>query len=84
MLYVHDPAWQYLLHEVIKVPEQCNKNYARLPVHKKNGELNSRYEGSCGGSYSLEERIKKRLGDREPTLKEKDCIRKAKKRKHGK
>lgn len=81
MLYVHDPAWQHLLHNIIKVPEECNKNYARLPVHRKDGEINSRYEGSNGGKFSLEERLKERLGNREPTEKEKDCLRKLDKKK---
>ena len=84
ILYVHDPAWQHLLHEIIKVPEQCNKNYARLPVHKKNGEDNVRHEGSNGGNYTLTERLKQRLGQREPTAKEKDCLRKAEKKRKRK
>ncbi|MAD26165.1 MAG: hypothetical protein CMO44_18565 [Verrucomicrobiales bacterium] len=86
IVYCHDPAWVWLMQEVIKTNDKGQRGmYLRLPIWKKgqNGKaiLNKRKNISTAGEFTLEKRQKQRLQHRKPNKRERDAARKARAKK---
>lgn len=86
LVYCHDPAWTWLMQEVIGMNDKGQKGmYLRLPIWRKSKDgqaiLNQRNSIGTGGAYTLEQRQKQRLGKRRATKREKDAARKARNKK---
>ncbi|OUV30591.1 MAG: hypothetical protein CBC48_10525 [bacterium TMED88] len=86
LVYCHDPAWTWLMQEVIGMNDKGQKGmYLRLPIWRKGpgGKAipNERNNSGTGGEYTLEHRQKRRLKHRGATAREKDAARKAREKK---
>ena len=86
IVYCHDPAWVWLMQEVIKTNDKGQRGmYLRLPIWKKgqNGKaiLNKRKNISTAGEFTLEKRQQQRLQHRKPNKRERDAARKARAKK---
>ncbi|MAD26040.1 MAG: hypothetical protein CMO44_17935 [Verrucomicrobiales bacterium] len=89
LVYCHDPAWAWLMQEVIGMDDKGQKGmYLRLPIWKKGSDgkaiLNIRKSIGTGGEYTLEKRQHKRLNQRNASAREKDAARKARAKKKRK
>ena len=86
LVYCHDPAWTWLMQEVIGMDDKGQKGmYLRLPIWKKGKDgkaiLNKRKNIGTGGEFTLEKRQQQRLQHRKPNKREKDAARKARAKK---
>ena len=86
LVYCHDPAWTWLMQDVIKMDDKGQKGmYLRLPIWKKGQDgkplINKRKNISTGGEFTLEKRQQQRLQHRKPNHRERDAARKARSKK---
>lgn len=86
IVYCHDPAWVWLMQEVIKTNDKGQRGmYLRLPIWRKGQDgkaiLNKRKNISTAGEFTLEKRQQQRLQHRKPNKRERDAARKARAKK---